>query len=697
MTILNEYRKTLTECIQMYIPISKEELDPILDYSINKRYYESNCKVINNYTKKTANMTLLALADYINSRQPIVTAHGTMFMKHADCPNPMAQVIQLFLDKRGEDKKMMFKFPKGSEEFEKYNLLQSLDKIDANGIYGVLGMYTSLLFDINVSTSITSQGRALVSSASMMFESFLANNIKFGSINEVLEFINHICKEERRYNDYLILDRFANINDTFVKIIDSCGYRWIPDENEMEIIWRVINNLSQTDLNRVYYKNNLYEFLNNSSMINAIKTIIKDLKNPFFNSLKVPKEIHAQLEEFAYIIKEYVYYGKMYIDRIDRCDNIMKSVIMISDTDSTIISLDAWYRFALNVVKDEDLNILKYDPINVINIFKKDEFDDFENLSDISSIYFEEPEESYDFENDKIIESIHLANPLIMYPQDYLRYSIINIMAYILDILINDYMEQFTKNNHSWAPDKPCKILMKNEFTFTRVLMTYVKKAYASIMAVQEGNIIPKGEQLDIKGIASMAKSSMSESTRKQLQKILMEDILEAPTIDQFKIIEDLAILERKIVNSIQSGSKEYYKPVTIKSINNYENPMRIQGIKASTVWNQLKTDDLPGINLEERNAVDIAKVVITSKTVDKLKDKFPSVYENALELLNNDVYNGKIDSIAIPLDVSVPEWVMEMIDYNLIVNDNISGFPYDSVGIVKLSSNTNYSNILQL
>ena len=205
-------------------------------------------------------------------------------------------------------------------------------------------------------------------------------------------------------------------------------------------------------------------------MKKAIKMIVKKLENPFFNSLKVPEEIHAELEEFAYILKEYVYYGKMYIDRIDRCDNIMKSVIMISDTDSTIISLDAWYRFALNLVKDEKLKICKYDPINIVEFYKKDEFGDFENLSDISPIYFEEPEESYDFENDEIIEQLHGINPLIVYPQDYLRYSIINIMAFVLDILINDYMEQFTKNNHSWAPDRKCKILMKNEFTFNRVL-----------------------------------------------------------------------------------------------------------------------------------------------------------------------------------------------------------------------------------
>ena len=291
-------------------------------------------------------------------------------------------------------------------------------------------MYTSLLFNINVSTSVTSQGRALISSATMMFESFFANSVKFGSLDEVLVFINHVCDEKprRQYNDNLMLDHPVRINDCFAKIIDSCGYRWYPDEEEMDIIWRVINNLSQEDLNRIYYKNNLYEFLSNSSMKKAIKIIMKKLENPFFDALKVPKEIEAELTEFAYILKEYVYYDKMWIDRIDRCDNMIKSVVMISDTDSCIISLDAWYRFVYDLIKDEDLKIRKYDPVSIFKIIAKDDFNDIVNLSDLSPFEFEEPEEHYDFENDEIIMEQHAINPFTILHQDYLRYSIMSVM-----------------------------------------------------------------------------------------------------------------------------------------------------------------------------------------------------------------------------------------------------------------------------
>lgn len=325
-------------------------------------------------------------------------------------------------------------------------------------------MYTSLLFNINVSTSVTSQGRALISSASLFFESLLANNVKFGSLDEVLEFINNVCKEKRTYDDNLILDKAVSINDCFAKVILSCGYRWYPNEEEMDIIWRVINNLGQTDLNRVYYKNNLYEFMSNTSMKNALKIIMKKLKTPFFNSLKVPKEIEAELEELSSLIGEYVYYGKMYIDRIDRCDNMIKSVIMVSDTDSCIVSLDAWYRFVLDVIKDEELQIKRTDPINVISFFDVDEFGDPVDKSQFSPIRFEEPDEHYDFENDDIIMTEHAINPLRIIPQDYLRYSIINIMAFVIDKLLNKYMELFTINNHSYSENKKCKILMKNEF-----------------------------------------------------------------------------------------------------------------------------------------------------------------------------------------------------------------------------------------
>ena len=72
-----------------------------------------------------------------------------------------------------------------------------------------IGMYTALIYNNNVATSITSQGRALTSSMTLHFEQFLANNVKFGSLDQVIEFINHICSERmnRKFNDNIVLNR----------------------------------------------------------------------------------------------------------------------------------------------------------------------------------------------------------------------------------------------------------------------------------------------------------------------------------------------------------------------------------------------------------------------------------------------------------------------------------------------------------
>jgi hypothetical protein len=131
---LSQYMDTMTRIIRLYYPdIPESEMEKILDYSIEKRYKRTVASVSNNYVKRSKDMTLLQIADYIAERQPIVTAYGTMFKNHANSVNPMAVVVQSFLDQRSQYKKMMFKQPKGSELFEKYNLLQQLSKIDANG------------------------------------------------------------------------------------------------------------------------------------------------------------------------------------------------------------------------------------------------------------------------------------------------------------------------------------------------------------------------------------------------------------------------------------------------------------------------------------------------------------------------------------------------------------------------------------
>ena len=132
--ILMQYRDTITRIINSKYPLmNKKDIERAVEFSIQKRFKDFNLSIQNKYSGKNVDMTALAMLDYIKSKEPIITSYGTMFKRHEQVPNPMARVIQNFLDLRKMHKKEMFKYPKGSEQFEKFNLLQALDKIDTNG------------------------------------------------------------------------------------------------------------------------------------------------------------------------------------------------------------------------------------------------------------------------------------------------------------------------------------------------------------------------------------------------------------------------------------------------------------------------------------------------------------------------------------------------------------------------------------
>ena len=555
--------------------------------------------------------------------------------------------------------------------------------------YGSLGMYSCLYYNLYVSASITSQGRSLISAASLQFEMFLNDNVKWGSLNEIITFIDNIITEEKHYDDSLILDRDITREECFYKVMKNCGFDYIPSEEDLDIVWGIICNLKQQDINRVFYKNNLFAFIDNKSMTNAVIYMLKKLKKPYLDPNELDEEISVELEEFTNIVKEYVYYSYQIIDRLDRYSNMIRSVAVVTDTDSSMVSLDGWYRFILDKVDGIDMDIKKT-LINPINYLEEDEFGDKEKIKIMDYV---ENLTDYDFHNDELIQVEKGINIMHVIPQEGLRYSIVNIMAYVLGDIINDYMKKYTMASNSYSEDKKCLIIMKNEFLFKRIMLTDAKKNYASIQEIQEGNVIDGG-MLDIKGLA-LAKSETNKTTQNRLKEIIYEDILNCAELDQVKVLKDLAIFEKQIFNSLASGEKTYYKPKRIKSYNSYDDPMRQQGIKASIVWNAVRDESMEAIDLEIRNSIDILKVNITPRNVEKLKDE--EVKGKLIELMKQKEFNTGITTIAIPKNSTIPQWLVDYIDYTTIINDNLSVFPLDPIGVFKINDNNNYTNMIKI
>ena len=714
--VFERYKREIIRMTKLLHPeLSEAKMEEAINRSVKKRQKDFPVILNNNYTKKTTppdtenqTMYIKTLTEYILRKEPICTSWGVLFKHHDEAPNPLANMIKKFMDLRGMHKSEMFKFPKGTEEFATYNLLQILDKVDANAVYGVLGQASSIFYNIYVAASTTGEGRSLISSVILFFEMFLSNNVKFASLDEIITFIYNVISEKpmRKYNDNAFLDENVSREDCFAKIIYTCGdYRegkikWIPSEDDMDVIWRIICSLSQEDVNRLYYKNNLIRFVDNSSITRAIIYILEKLDNTFIDPNHPPKEVQVEMETLTDLIREYVYYRYPVLDRIDKCDTMIKNVCALSDTDSAIVCLDGWYRYILGKVNGIPFKITQQNE------------DIYENEEDNG----EETELDYDFLNDEIVEKKKKVKLMTVVPQESLRYSIINIMAHICGVLVNEYMLEYTKHAHSYRGDDNCLIISKNEFLMKRALLTMGKKHYATKQELQEGHVVPNTmeESLDVKGL-EMMKSTSNESSRKELEKILYNDIINADYIDQLKVIKHLKILEKRIYQSLESGNKEFYKPASIKSMSNYDDPMKIQGVKASYIWNIVKDPELEAIDLSARNTIDIVKVDINERNVSKIADKYPETYEKLLQVLRDQdiqrfgdpngeggtkkkMGDGSISALAIPVDVKTPDWVMEFIDYTSIINDCLKNFPIESIGVNKMNrTNINFTNIISL
>ena len=136
---IDEYKREMMRMLSLYYPtLKKNELESALDFAIEKLFKDAGCSLYNNYKEQTMDTTLYNLTKYIESKKPIVTAFGVLFMRHGTINNPLYDFIEELANVRVKYKDKMFEcMEKGDTEGEKkYNLLQLLAKVDMNSSMG---------------------------------------------------------------------------------------------------------------------------------------------------------------------------------------------------------------------------------------------------------------------------------------------------------------------------------------------------------------------------------------------------------------------------------------------------------------------------------------------------------------------------------------------------------------------------------
>ncbi len=248
------------------------------------------------------------------------------------------------------------------------NLGRDSDKLSYLNTNGC-GMYSCIYYNLYTACTTTTQGKSCNSAAALFFESFLNNNVPMGSMNELVTFIHNVITEARFYDDSEVLDRDITIEECFYQLMSSTGWGWIPSEEEMKIIWDMLANLGQEDLNRLFYKNNLFNFIDNSRVKNAILNFLCKLDQPYMDPNLVPEEAADELKAVTDLIQEYVYYRYQIIDRLDKMYYLVRSNSIIQDR---IVSLYRVIYIAnfVNCWKAKRIKILM--PISSQTLFRKE-------------------------------------------------------------------------------------------------------------------------------------------------------------------------------------------------------------------------------------------------------------------------------------------------------------------------------------
>ena len=131
---IKKYKKNMIKIMTRVNPEWDESfIESTLDDMIRADVKDPEVTLHNNYTNEMRNTKLLSVFNWIYERKPIIAGNGTFYKNQYEAINPIARMLEGFLNKRKALKKEMFKIDDASSsEYKVLDMGQSIQKINAN-------------------------------------------------------------------------------------------------------------------------------------------------------------------------------------------------------------------------------------------------------------------------------------------------------------------------------------------------------------------------------------------------------------------------------------------------------------------------------------------------------------------------------------------------------------------------------------
>ncbi len=591
------------------------DMDRITIEGIFDRYYNPvDLEMYNPVRLSKRIIPVTTLIDEINSKQLIMNELGTLFYNHKDIISPSSSTEDKLYTGRSIQKMKYKEFKSKGDKLnaDRWNNRQNMSKRSMNTFYGIQASPYCKYFSASTAGSITCKARNVTVNGIMAAERQYGH-YKYRELGYVQHMINTIGKE-----DSSILDKYEVPTVTDEMVIDKI-YDTVDNIHlyEREYVVEYIKNLSPVVKTMYYYKSNFDKALEYIPKFkNRFRDIMKQLiKNnePYTNPYK-PPVAKDEIEELARDCNALC--GGVYsrYDLVKTFSDYDRQRTLTVDTDSAIIAIDKDVNMLMDTVKDE-LEIGDYD-------FK----------TAMSTLHILMLDRTIDIETKKYANMYHVP-------------------------------EKYHEN-----------IAFKNEFLFSKYILTDVKKSYAAIIEIIEGFVIPS--EMEVKGL-QMKKSTVNSDIGKMCQDILEFDILRVEKFSYDRLFASIRKAMDKVANSVLT-SHEYFllskisKPAEMFTRNDY----RAQAVK---LYNAMASDT------EKIETPGGFKMVLVN--LDGFREKYPKKYQLMVESVIRDRVLSKVTDIesadkhlsnvsklAIPIDMDIsPEWLNSIIDVeaytSLIVN----------------------------
>lgn len=636
--------------LKMNPSLDASRVETIVKQIVDERMLDPTIIMDNNVTSENHTITLTEMCNWIQKRNPVVSGNATFYMQPSEMLSPTSNMLRSLKKGRKRVKGEMHKLKPGSDEYAMKDLEQQNIKVVMNAEYGGSGAPTAAFYTKYSPAATTLMAQSIITTMAAFFESYVGDNQKFFNNNECFDWLNRVCLKNEKIPKWV---KQPTADMVYRRI---ATHFYTLDQRVLKPLKDYINNRTDEQLVYLYYANNFKDFIRDHHRMQVLlNNILTKLPNyevaidqvpdkfksqfpyqgdgkhimdynkwiskvMFLNPYDIPDTIKDEMEEFITWMTQFIYVEYITPDSIVKLNNHKRNTVLLVDTDSNMINSNIFVSFVLNdILPGQTFNRKK------------------------------------------------LYNEMIL----------VNVLAASLDRSVARILDYYGRC-HNMDEDSRAELTMKNEFMFRRFFLMRTKKRYAASIVLREGNIIIPFKP-EIKGV-DFIKAGVAAEVEERFKSMLQNHILYSDDLELHEMMTDIKQFERDIFDDLKRGGVTYLKQQQFKAAGGYKNIAKAWSLpvfRGSMVWNEL----FPDKKIYSLDRVNILKTIITKvEDLDVIKDKYPDAYNEVYNKIYcndyDEIRKSGLKYVCIPNSVKqIPEWMIPLTDFDLIISDVISSF----------------------